>query len=526
MSLCRGTRRRRSGSQRTTRRAITESGRGLAQADHVSGIVDDGSTVSVQVGSGRYRFVVDPARSALGVALAGAEHLSASAAELAADGRISSSERREIQESSRDVSADVRRALGQRESSPSMAGPIADALDTALDLTRWIDGRHLQPEVEKVLADSNQGVVTALSEALRRHVGISAAVTVAPGEHLPGDVVPVSVQVTNSGFQARPGTTAELTAPSGWTVQAHDQAGTVLPGKSRSFRFSVTIPDQAAIAPGALSAEVGFAVSDTPVRVPTAGVVPVASPISIHSLSVEPGSGEPGSRATVRAVLRNRSARAVTGSLSLAVPSGWTAPTPSATTLPAGMDISVELPVDVPLAGNAAPVTLTARFADGRGELVSAPLEFKVTQSLTPADAIDYADLGNAASEAAHKVTAAPSSGTSVEAGRSRRYSGMFVPGSWFEFDLGITAGKPFLMRLVETYDSAQVKNYEVQVNGTVVHRRLNDHKAGAGLETYQFLVDDAALLTGPTVRVRVQFNDQAAGYDPSLADVWSLPLP
>jgi len=123
-------------------------------------------------------------------------------------------------------------------------------------------------------------------------------------------------------------------------------------------------------------------------------------------------------------------------------------------------------------------------------------------------------------------VTAAPSSGTSVEAGRTRRYSGMFVPGSWFEFDLGITRGKPFLMRVVETYDGAQVKNYTLRVNGKVVHTRVINHQTGAGLETFQFLVDDPTLLTSSTVRVRAQFNDAATGYDPSIADVWSLPVP
>jgi hypothetical protein len=177
------------------------------------------------------------------------------------------------------------------------------------------------------------------------------------------------------------------------------------------------------------------------------------------------------------------------------------------------------------MAGDAAPVNLTAKFVDASGELASAQVPFTVTESLTPANAIDYVDLGEGASEAAHAVTAAPSSGTSVESGRTRRYSGMFVPGSWFEFNLGIQQGKPFVLRLVETYDRAQVKNYEVQVNGTVVQRRVIN-KAAAGLQTYQLVVDDPALLTGSTVRVRIQHNATASDYDPSLADAWSLPLP
>ncbi|WP_238161823.1 family 78 glycoside hydrolase catalytic domain [Kribbella antibiotica] len=137
--------------------------------------------------------------------------------------------------------------------------------------------------------------------------------------------------------------------------------------------------------------------------------------------------------------------------------------------------------------------------------------------------ATDYVDLGAAASESAHGLTAAPSSGTGTEAGRTRRYSGLQVPGSWFEFDLRIQAGQPFVMRLVETFDQAQVKDYEVRINGVLVNHRVNNRSKG-GLDTYQFLVDNPALLTNPTIRVRIQHNAAASGYDPSLSDVWALP--
>ncbi|MFC0629440.1 family 78 glycoside hydrolase catalytic domain [Kribbella deserti] len=144
--------------------------------------------------------------------------------------------------------------------------------------------------------------------------------------------------------------------------------------------------------------------------------------------------------------------------------------------------------------------------------------------AVRPADgAIDHVDLGDPASETAHWVTAAPSSGTGVEAGRTRRYSGLRVPGSWFEFDLRIQPGQPFVMRLMETFDVAQVKDYEVRVNGVVAHHRVNSRSSG-GLDGYQFRVDDPALLTGSVVRVRIQHNAAASGYDPSLADVWVLP--
>ncbi|WP_020391692.1 family 78 glycoside hydrolase catalytic domain [Kribbella catacumbae] len=241
--------------------------------------------------------------------------------------------------------------------------------------------------------------------------------------------------------------------------------------------------------------------------------------------SIAPASGEPGTATRVAAVVQNRSSSTVTGRLDVAVPEGWAVPATAPVTLAPGAQATVSAQVVVPAEVDAGLVGFTAKFSDPRGELASTPIAFSVTESLQPTNAIDYVDLGEAASETAHSLTAAPSSGMTVESGRTRRYAGMAVPGAWFEFDLGIKAGQPFVMRLVETYDKAQVKDYEVLVNGTVVkHREMR--KAGGGLETYQFVVDDPALLTDPSVRVRIRHNATASGHDPSLADVWALPIP
>jgi alpha-L-rhamnosidase len=246
-------------------------------------------------------------------------------------------------------------------------------------------------------------------------------------------------------------------------------------------------------------------------------------PIALSSATATPASGEPGTTTSVAAVVRNRSAAPVTGHFEVGVPEGWAAPAPSdEVTLAPGAQGTLSVRVAVPVAGNAAAVGFTARFVEARGEVTSVPVGFTVTQSLTPGNAVDYVDLGDGGSETAHAVAAAPSSGTGSEAGRTRRYSGMFVPGSWFEFTLGVRAGQPFVMRLVETYDQSQTKDYEVLVDGKVAHHRVMS-RSGGGLETYQFVVDPPA---GDSVRVRIQHNATAAGYDPSLADVWSLPVP
>ena len=215
-----------------------------------------------------------------------------------------------------------------------------------------------------------------------------------------------------------------------------------------------------------------------------------AAPIVLSSATATPASGEPGTTTTVAAVVQNRSGFPVTGRFEVDVPDGWTAPAPSdPVTVNRRSQTTLSAQIAVPVAGNAAAAGFTARFVETSGEVTSAPVGFTVTQSLDPANAVDYVDLGDATSEGAHALTAAPSSATSVESGRSRRYTGMFVPGSWFEFDLKVQAGQPFVMRLVETYDKAQTKDYEVLVDGKVAHHRVMS-KSGAGLETYQFVAD------------------------------------
>ena len=77
--------------------------------------------------------------------------------------------------------------------------------------------------------------------------------------------------------------------------------------------------------------------------------------------------------------------------------------------------------------------------------------------------------------------------------------------------------------RAIETYDRAQTKRYKVYVDGQEVLLRTFERGSG-GTETYEFVVP-AALATPTTVRVRFENQDDPAYYDPSIADVWTLPL-
>ena len=61
-------------------------------------------------------------------------------------------------------------------------------------------------------------------------------------------------------------------------------------------------------------------------------------------------------------------------------------------------------------------------------------------------------------------------------------------------------------------------------VDGQRVHSRAHRRGEGAhGSLSFQFVVDEPELTQDGVVRVR--FQDTGADYDPSIADLWSVPL-
>ncbi|MFG1898170.1 family 78 glycoside hydrolase catalytic domain [Micromonospora zamorensis] len=141
-----------------------------------------------------------------------------------------------------------------------------------------------------------------------------------------------------------------------------------------------------------------------------------------------------------------------------------------------------------------------------------------------PTGAYDHVDLGVAASEQAHRLAASTYSATSTEAGLTRRYTDVTRPGGWFEFDLAVKPGEPFALRSVETYDGPQLKDYQVVVDGVVAHTRSWQRTSGGpGTVSYQFVVNLPDATRDGVVRVRYQ--DTGTGYDPSIADVWAMPV-
>ncbi len=77
------------------------------------------------------------------------------------------------------------------------------------------------------------------------------------------------------------------------------------------------------------------------------------------------------------------------------------------------------------------------------------------------------------------------------------------------------------MLRAVETYDRAQTKRYKVYVDDREVLLRTFSRGSG-GTETFEFVVPAVA---ADHVRVRFENQDDPAFFDPSIADVWTLPV-
>ncbi len=282
-----------------------------------------------------------------------------------------------------------------------------------------------------------------------------------------------------------------------------------------TVRFSLTVPETQPLGDVDTAARVSYVFEGALVEVAEPFTVEVVSPVSA-SVSATPSPVRPGASVEVTTTLRNAGRAPVTGTLQVGVPSGWAVPAAQPVTVPAGGEVAVKTAVAVPRDAPQAArdVTLTATF----GELASAETTVRVEIGPLPTP-LDHVDLGVAASEQAHNLTASPSSGTSTEAGLTRRYAGHLTPFSQFQFDLAVTPGAAFVLRVVETYDRAQTKRYKVYVDDREVHLRTFS-RGGGGTETYELLVPAA---TADKVRVRFENQDDPAFYDPSIADVWTL---
>ncbi|WP_370614355.1 family 78 glycoside hydrolase catalytic domain [Mumia qirimensis] len=508
--------------------AVTESGRPVASADGVHEVSYDAGDVVVEVGSGAYRFVSDRQAGLVGTATERIDALRAAIGDVDG-GRTAVKALIRVAAAGADVAAD--RALDHAQQDRDARA--TDALVAAQHALQPIDGlvavAGLSDADEAKVLDAAAAARGAVSVAVADLLGLSFTADAPADAVRPGDEVPVVVTAKNAGDrQVRDVTAVAVELPDGWTAgPATSVAKTLDADQEKSSRITATVGDDQRPGSVTAKAQVAFVLAGAHFQVQRSFDLDVASPVAMDQVAIAPSEVRPGAEVTLSARVRNLGSTDVEGTVQVAVPEGWTAPEDVQVALAGGAEREVAVTVAVPRSTDRARAvrTLQARFVRGEDTLAQAAGDVTVVIDPSVADALDHVDLGEATSEQAHKLTASSSSGTSREAGVTRRYAGHLTPFSYFEFDLAVTPGEAFVIRAVETYDKAQTKRYKVYVDGKEVLLRTHVRTAGAGTETYELVVPAELAAADGTVRVKFENQNDSAYYDPSIADVWTRPL-
>jgi len=488
--------------------------------------MEDGAAV-FSVGSGDYHFGTDTVLGDIGSASDSVATVCAVVRQLGGSGRIGNPVQSHLDVQLSKLADEVGSAWDARVDGDddAAASDVHRALSTSGDLRRWITTQQQVGRISAADADTLRadlvGVETALSSASGTLVGAVVRLLPPTGDVLPGDTAMVSVSVENRGNRSISGLGSSLVAPDGWTAAPVGALATsVAPGATVKHDYRMTVPATAAPRSWELEGSVSYQYQSSQATLPVSATLSLTPAVVVDSVMVSPTSAQPGEEATVETVVRNRSSSSRDGSLAVQLPEGWAAVPSQPFTVAGSGTTTLRSEVTVPLTVTAGGAPVVAAVGATDLEQRSASLSVDITNP--PASYVDHADLGDAASERAHNLTASPSSGTNVEAGLTRRYTNSAQPGGWFELDLKVPSDGPSVIRMVETYDSPQLKTYDVVVDGVVVHQRRYQRSAGGqGSVSYQFVLDRPDLTKDGVVRMR--FQDVDADYDPSIADVWSI---
>lgn len=511
----------------SSRWAVTEGGVPAEDADHVRLVEVEDDHVVYEVGSGAYVFAVDPVLGAIGHARAETAVARDLVDAAAADGDLQRGSANHLTAQLRKLEREVDAAWSTHLAGGDAVADVHRALSTVTNLARWLETAIGTGRVGGELGGALDTSLTAidgwLSDASSALVGAVPRLDLPADGVVAGDRFRASVVLENTGDHTLSSVETTLTSAAGWEVSpVGSSPASVEPGGTAVHEYDVTVPVDQRAGTARLQGTVAYRHRGGTATHTVAGDVTVAPAVAITDVTVAPAEAQPGTTTEVAAELHNRSGHQASETVTLEVPDGWRAPDPVDVTLAPGETTTITLPLEVPLEVTGGETTVTAATGPAAAERRSATLEVVFVNP--PEVVIDHVDLGNAASEAAHGLTASPASGTSIEAGMTRRYTDTTVPGGWFEFDLEVPVGEPFILRAIETYDGPQLKDYEVLIDGEVVHTRRHRRTAsGHGTVTYQFIVDAPEATADGVVRVR--FADTDEGYDPSIADVWSSPV-
>ncbi|QYJ03014.1 family 78 glycoside hydrolase catalytic domain [Nocardioides panacisoli] len=508
--------------------AVTEGGTPIGDVDDVRYVEQADGDVVLEVGSGDYTFAVDRVLGDLGAARAQAAAFAdaVDALEVRGLGKIA---RRHLALRTKLMRGEIGAAwrLHERGARDELtAAAVHRALASAADLDRWATTYADRGAIDEAAAESLRnalaGIERKLSRASSRLIGAVAGMEVTGEEILPGDVVRVRISLENAGKRPLTGVESTLEVPEGWSVEPVGRHRSTVKGSAtQSHAYDVSVPAGAEASTAELTGEVSYRYVGGSARLPVSAALMVAPGVGIDDVSTTPDAVEGGESASVTTTLTNRTDVEQTGQVTLTVPEGWEAPAPVDYRLEPGGTTTVSADVAVPrtVADGQAAVTV----ATGPTDAEQATGTIRVDLPTPPEDPTDHVDLGDGASESDHGLTASEHSGINTEAGLTRRYTHSSYPGGWFEFDVAVPTDGAFVVRVVETFDGATRKTYEVRTDGEVVHEvDVSRSEGGAGARTHQFVVEPSAATADGTVRMR--FQDVDGDYDPSVADVWVVP--
>ncbi|MDN5893678.1 MAG: family 78 glycoside hydrolase catalytic domain [Nocardioides sp.] len=512
--------------------SVTEGGSFLTDVEAVQDVVSKDGRVTATVGSGHYEFAVTEGNRLLGSIIDDLAALRTHVDEVEEAGDLVIADADHIDASLETASDHVISALTALLDDDSAASQteLQAALTEVRDLRAWLDESDVDGPVKGDIDRRLAGIETRLVAAVTSNMGISVALPPVAGEVLPGETVAGTIEVANTG-ESDLSDLAATVAVDGWDEQAASVAR-VPAGESVQLPVEFTVPKNAV--PGAHDAALEatftsdgetFTVNDE-----TSGWATVASGVEIGDVTATTAETDPPEHTVVDVPITNNSATDVRGHAVVELPGGLRPVSSDDTLVPSGETVDVKVPAVLPLDVVGGAVEATVEFRRPGAVLASATAmpSFDLVAPPT-AETIDHVDFGDAPSEDAHGIQASESSGTSTEAGYTRRYSHSNFPGSWYSVELDVPAGKPFILRNIETYDGAHTKKYEIYVDDVLVKSQtVARAEGGEGIKVYDALIDDASLLANDgKVRVRFEYPEGASGfYDPSIADTWVLAVP
>jgi len=512
--------------------AVSEGGLALENVDGVVDVATDGDDVLVTIGSGQYAFASDELLGDTGAVLDLIDGASATVAELRTDGELNSTQTTRLTalltatRTAALTALDKVRAGDRNGGATALAATLAklalfDVAVKALDTS---------DEARTTLNAASTDIRKSASSAISTLLNVTGSVALNYPAYKPGEKATAAVTLTNGGTAALGKVTARIIdtdwakSPSSATL-----ATKLAAGKSAKKAFTVTVP--LGTKPGSTdaTADIAYVFGGQTIHLAVGFELKVDSAVVFSSVTPSTATAAPGDIVNLTAVLKNAGKEPLSGTVEIDVPNGWVTPLPTAiVTVAAGKTATVKVPVFVPRDADTATHTaeLTAKFVRDGVTFATKKTDLTVQiAALVTATGYDHIDLGDASSEASHNLGKSDSSGTNTEAGLTRRYAGHLTPFSYFEFDLAVVEGKPFVIRSIETYDRSQTKLYKVYVDGVEVAHRQYPHTTGAGTETWEFVVP-AELATSTSVRVKFENQNDRTFYDPSIADVWTQPLP